>query len=859
MAIPRRSSLLLLSTFLLSVAMTISATAQTLTTLVNFNGSNGGEPNGPLIQAIDGSFYGTTSSGVGFDGTVFKMTPSGTVTTLYEFCSQPNCADGAFPAAGLVQAPDGNFYGTTSQGGTSSNCSLQLGCGTVFKITPGGALTTLYNFCSSANCADGRVPLGTLLQGSDGSFYGTTPNGGVNRGAAGYGTVFKITPNGSLTTIYRFCSRQGCTDGAFPNPTLVQGTDGNLYGTTNNTGIGDGHGTVFRLTLAGVLTTIYNFCSQLNCADGYAPLAGPVQAVDGNLYGTTFLGGGNNGCNGNGCGTAFKINPSGALTVLHAFNSPTDGVIVQASLVQATDANLYGATVAGGAQNYGTIFRVSPSGDFTTLYNFCSQPNCADGGQSAGGMIQGTDGNFYGTTTSFGVYGGGTVFRLSTGLTPFVETQPTIGQAGTLVTILGSNLTGATSVTFNGTPATFNVVSSSEITTNVPSGATTGTVQVTTPGGMLKSVAGFQVIGPLQLVPVTPCRLVDTRNSGGPISGGTSRSFTVPQLGSCGIPASAAAYSLNVTVVPSGPLGYLTIWPEGEIQPYTSTMNSSDGRIKANAAIVPAGNNAVSVYVSNTTNVILDINGYFAAADSQTYQFYTLAPCRLVDTRNNQDGGSLQAGVERDYLIPPNCDVPTSAVAYSFNVTVVPSYGALDYLTVWPQGETQPLVSTLNDYTGTVVANAAVVPAGSNNTTAFYAHNNKTDLLVDIDGYFAAPGSGGFSFYPAAPCRAYDSRNNNGQPFTGERTVNIVDSPCAPPSNATAYVFNATVVPHGSLGYLSLWPDSEPQPVVSTLNAQDGFAASNMAIVPNVNGSTDAYAGNGDTQLILDISGYFAP
>jgi hypothetical protein len=288
-------------------------------------------------------------------------------------------------------------------------------------------------------------------------------------------------------------------------------------------------------------------------------------------------------------------------------------------------------------------------------------------------------------------------------------------------------------------------------------------------------------------------------------------------------------------------------------------MNSSDGRIKANAAIVPAGNNAVSVYVSNTTNVILDINGYFAAPDSQTYQFYTLTPCRLVDTRNNQDGGSLQAGVKRDYLIPPNCDVPTSAVAYSFNVTVVPSYGALDYLTVWPQGETQPLVSTLNDYTGTVVANAAIVPAGSNNTTAFYAHNNKTDLLVDIDGYFAAPGSGGFSFYPAAPCRAYDSRNNNGQPFTGERTVNIVDSPCAPPSNATAYVFNATVVPHGSLGYLSLWPDSEPQPVVSTLNAQDGFAASNMAIVPNVNGSTDAYAGNGDTQLILDISGYFAP
>ncbi len=177
---------------------------------------------------------------------------------------------------------------------------------------------------------------------------------------------------------------------------------------------------------------------------------------------------------------------------------------------------------------------------------------------------------------------------------------------------------------------------------------------------------------------------------------------------------------------------------------------------------------------------------------------------------------------------------------------------------MWPAGQTQPVVSTLNNPTATVVANAAIVPAGENGEVAVYAYNT-TDLVIDINGYFAAPRSGGSSFYPAAPCRAYDSRNNNGQPFTGERTVNIVGSPCAPPSNATAYVFNATVVPRGSLGYLSLWPDSEPQPVVSTLNAQDGFAASNMAIVPNVNGSTDAYAGNGDTQLILDISGYFAP
>jgi len=361
----------------------------------------------------------------------------------------------------------------------------------------------------------------------------------------------------------------------------------------------------------------------------------------------------------------------------------------------------------------------------------------------------------------------------------------------------------------------------------------------------------------IQFTPVTPCRLVDTRQTGDPIQGGTSQNYTLPQLGGCGIPASAAAYSLNVTVVPITTLGYLTIWPAGEAQPTTSLLNSADGRIKANAAIVPAGTSgAVSVFVTDTTNVILDIDGYFTTPDSGTYQFYPLTPCRIVDTRSG-DGGTLQAGVERDYAIPPNCGIPSSATAYSFNVTVLPSAGGLDYLTVWPQGESQPVVSTLNDNTGTVVANAAIVPAGSNNTTAFYAHSNSTNLLVDVNGYFAAPGTGGFSMYPVAPCRVLDTRQSGGS-FVGEKTVNVVGSACAPPSNAAAYIFNATVVPPGSMPYLSLWPDGEQQPVVSTLNAYDGFITSNMAIVPTSNGSIDAFA-YALTQLILDISGYFAP
>ena len=377
------------------------------------------------------------------------------------------------------------------------------------------------------------------------------------------------------------------------------------------------------------------------------------------------------------------------------------------------------------------------------------------------------------------------------------------------------------------------------------------------PGPQVADWSSVTVTSPAQFVPITPCRLVDTRQTHDPIQGGTSQSYILSQLGGCGIPTSAAAYSLNVTVVPITTLGYLTIWPTDEAQPIVSTMNSPDGRIKANAAIVPAGtSDAVSVYATDTTNIILDIDGYFAPPASGTYQFYPLTPCRIVDTRNG-DGGMLQAGVERDYTIAGNCDVPSSATAYSFNVTVLPSAGGLDYLTVWPQGESQPVVSTLNDNTGTVVANAAIVPAGSNSTTAFYAHSNATNLLVDVDGYFAAPGTGGLSLYPVAPCRVLDTRQSGGS-FVGEKTVNVVGSACAPPSNAAAYVFNATVVPPGPMLYLSLWPDGEQQPTVSTLNAEDGFITSNMAIVPTNNGSIDAFAA-ALTQLILDISGYFAP
>jgi uncharacterized repeat protein (TIGR03803 family) len=860
--------------FVFCAATAIASPAQTFSTLHRFQGypTEGSFSWAALVQGTDGNFYGTTTSGgtncstnMGC-GTVFKITSSGTLDTLYSFCPEPNCPDGVLPTAALVQGSDGNFYATTIAGGAS--CP-PVGCGTVFKITPSGTLTTLHRFMST----DGAEPSAGLVQATDGNFYGTTDSGGNNTDS---GTIFKITPGGTLTTLYSFCSQPNCADGAVPGVGLFQAADGTFYGTTVYGGA-SGYGTVFKITPAGRLTTLYSFCAQTGCPDGQYPYSGLVQATDGNFYGTTSEGGGLGGS-----GTVFKITPSGTLTTLYSFCSQpncADGGIPMAGLVQASDGNFYGTTIYGGANGYaGTVFKITPSGTLTTLYSFCSQANCSDGATPHAGLVQGTDGSFYGTTYGGGASGYGTVFSLSVGLAPFVETQPTSGKTGDPVVILGTNLTGATGVTFNGTPAVFNLVSPTEITTNVPSGATTGFVQVTgTPSGTLTSNTTFRITSPVQFVPVTPCRLLDTRGSS-PIQGGTFESFNLPQLaqqspGCSGLDLSpAAAYSLNVTVVPRGPLGYLTLWPTGEIMPYISTMNSYDGRIKANAAIVPAGSNSVSVYVTDTTDVILDIDGYFTTPSQQTVQFYPLTPCRVADTRNSTDFAQglgapyLMGGKERDFPVldasmnKVPCNIPNSAQAYSLNFTAVP-HGSLGYLTVWPFGQPQPVVSTLNAYGGQVTANAAIVPAGKDGKISAYAYND-TDLLIDINGYFAPPGQGGLSLYPVVPCRVLDTRQGNGA-FNGTLSppVDLVNSPCAVPSAAQAYVLNATVVPTGEMGYLTLWPDGQMLPGVSTLNAYDGAVTSNMAIVTGVQGKIDAYADKdtSPTDLILDISSYFAP
>jgi uncharacterized repeat protein (TIGR03803 family) len=408
-------------------AMTAAAlSSQTLTVLYSFDNTDGAYPFAGLVQAISGDLYGTTSyGGARAGGTIFKITPGGTLTTLRSLCSKTGCTDGYYPLSGLVQATNGEFYGTMPSGGAN-------GTGTVFKITPSGALTTLYSFCAESSCTDGADPEAALVQAYSGDLYGTTAGGGDH----GEGTVFKMTPGGMLTAIYSFCSQTNCADGSSPEAALIQANNGDLYGTTFHGGI-HGWGTVFKITPEGALPTLHSFCSQPPCMDGAEPKGALVQAANGDLYGTTMGGGSNGG------GTVFKITPGGTLTTLHRFRCCADGIGPPSGLVEGADGNFYGITFEGGANPGGTIFKITPSGTLTTLYSFCAQTNCTDGNGPIGALIQATNGDFYGTTKLGGANNDGTVFRLTVGQRQGVRIH---GGA-----VLRSNTTVAAGATPSGT------------------------------------------------------------------------------------------------------------------------------------------------------------------------------------------------------------------------------------------------------------------------------------------------------------------------------------------------------------------------------------------------------------------------
>ena len=433
-----------------------------------------------LMQGFDGNFYGTTEGGGGTCanhpfatcGVAFKVTPTGTLTVLHEFC-QGSCTDGGIPYSGLVLSPSGNFYGTNTQ-------DLVNHGGTLYEMTPTGTVTPVHSF-SLAN-AEG-TPYGPVTLTPSG-FYGISGTGGPD----GDGMIYKITPSGTLTTLDTFDGTNGF-EIPYAGVSLLQLPTGNFLGVTPyGTQSTNGCGSIFEMTPKGVLTTEYGFSNTSTFGCGQIGL---VEGPDANFYGTATGGGTAND------GVVFELSQSGTVTVLHSFcdeSNCADGSNPTVGLLLGTDGNLYGTTLYGGAHGEGVIYQITPDGAYQVLYNFCSQSGCADGGNSYGSLMQGTDGNFYGATSTGGGSGnGGTVFQLSMGLAPFVSTMPPYGKVSSRVAILGDNPTGATAVTFNGAAAQFKVESASLIVVTVPSGATTGKVRVTTPNGTLVSNIAFRV------------------------------------------------------------------------------------------------------------------------------------------------------------------------------------------------------------------------------------------------------------------------------------------------------------------------------------------------------------------------------
>lgn len=442
----------------------ICASAQTVTELVSFDGDNSlGKPTMMLTQGRSGELYGTGYGSKTADGSVFSLTTSGAADGLFAF----DGTTGSGPLAGLTLGTDGNYYGATTSGGTYN-------LGVLFRVSAEGAYTLLHEFSGSS---DGAGPIANPIEASDGNFYGTTA------GDAGVFpcTIYRYAASGEFTTIFSFDSQQGEIVGG----PLVQGSDGNLYGTAQAGGTTD-NGTLFKISTAGTLLSVYSFPGG---NDGQTPVGALVETSDGSFYGMTNTGGNS----AKRAGTVFKMDKTGAVSIIYSFKGDSGGAFPVAGLVLGTDGYLYGTTALGGSgtNGYGTIFKISTSGVYQQLYAFSTT-----GINPSGPPIQHTKGLFYGNTE----YGAtvddeyGTVYQLDMGLGEFITFVRPSGQIGQSAQILGQGFTGATSVTFSGVPAkTFTVKSDTYMTAVVPKGAASGTVEVTTPSGVLKSNVSFHI------------------------------------------------------------------------------------------------------------------------------------------------------------------------------------------------------------------------------------------------------------------------------------------------------------------------------------------------------------------------------
>lgn len=420
-----------------------------------------------IVQGRNGDIYSTSQGGE--DTAVYSLTLAGTDTKVVD---TGNRGDGG----GVTLGADGNFYGTSDNTG-SVTCGL-YGCGIVWKATPSGVLTTLYNFQGT----DGCTPLTAPVQAPSGIFYGTTPYS--CNGVSNDGVIYSLTSSGAYKVLHTFSG----PDGAYPHAPLTVGPDGNLYGGTSQGG-NSNYGVLFRITPSGTYTVLHYFAGS----DGSDVENGMTVGRDGNLYGVTYRGG------GGGVGVIFKLTTGGTYTVINPVLQPSTGPA--SSLVQGTDGKFYGILGAGSSGNNGVLYSVTTTGSLSRLHNFCQQTKCTDGYGPSTPLVQDTDGKFYGVTSQGGTpsqcnsgNGCGVFYSLDVGLTPFINLSTYSGNVGSTVGIFGQDFDSASVVKFNGVAATKITLSGTTyITATIPAGATDGKVTVTTGTTTLTSTKTFIV------------------------------------------------------------------------------------------------------------------------------------------------------------------------------------------------------------------------------------------------------------------------------------------------------------------------------------------------------------------------------